>query len=309
MSQQYLSSPQAAGKRGLFKLQHAGQHAQWKSNLQDYMFDKFHNTNMDKITSVSTLDADFFAKEFKEEHKAHSKDGDGGKVDPFTHAPAYGVMCFDHAIDTGDGFKIWLYSTFSYVRAALSDKIQKQTGQVRRGDLKALLATIQLAVHMDEQHNPDDLAIAYLKCTMEGEGDNDIMTFIAALSSYILRLDAVDMAPTEKRKIRVLLTGLDQDIYDNSSLPLSARLTPATPRFSTPSKGTQPSLVCLLRSERSSLATQSRFTPLCQESNLPTRSASTAWSTCWLLRWLHTKDPTGGLLAGTRTGPSSPAST
>ena len=119
------SSPQAAAKRTLFKLQHADQHAQWKSNLQDYMFDKFHDVNMDKITSACTLDADFFAKhsEFKDDHKIHSKDGDGGKVDPFTHCSAYGVMCFDHAINTGDGFKPWLYTTFSYVRAALSDTI------------------------------------------------------------------------------------------------------------------------------------------------------------------------------------------
>ena len=84
------SSPQAAAKRNLFKLQHAGQHAQWKSNLQDYMFDKFHDVNMDKITSVFTLDIDFFAKhsDFKDDCKVHSKD----------NHPAYGVVCFDHAI-------------------------------------------------------------------------------------------------------------------------------------------------------------------------------------------------------------------
>ena len=211
------SSPQAAAKRNLFKLQNAGQHAQWKSNLQDYMFDKFHDVNMDKITSVFTLDIDFFAKhsDFKDDYKIHSKNGDNIKVDPFVHCPAYGVMCFDHAIKTGDGFKPWLYTTFSYVRAALSDTIQRQTGQVRRGDLKALLSAIRLAVHLNEQYDPDALDIAYLKCTMEGEGDNDIMTFIAALSSYILRLEAVDMSPSEARKTRVLLTGLNQDVYEN----------------------------------------------------------------------------------------------
>ena len=76
------SSPQAAAKRNLFKLQHAGQHAQWKSNLQDYMFDKFHDVNMDKITSASTLDIDFFAKhsDFKDDYKVHSRDGTNNKV-------------------------------------------------------------------------------------------------------------------------------------------------------------------------------------------------------------------------------------
>ena len=134
-------SPQAAAKRDLFKLQNAGQHAQWKSNLQDYMFDKFHDVNMDKITSGFTLDIDFFAKhsDFKDDCKVHSRDGDNKMVNPFAHCPAYGVECFDHAIKTGDGFKPWLYTTFSYVRAALSDTIQRQTGRFIYFDPGAVL--------------------------------------------------------------------------------------------------------------------------------------------------------------------------
>jgi hypothetical protein len=201
----------------LFKLSGASEHGQWKSSLQDYMFEKFSNVNMDLITPASTLDPAYFKDhaDFKVDFKASSKDGDNRSVDPFDHNPVFAGLCFDHAIATGQGFFGWLYKAYTYIRNALSDKIQRQTAVVRRGDLIGLLKAIQLAVHQFEIFDPDDLDIAFTKCTMAGEGGNDLMTFLSVLAAYILRLEAVNLPPTQKRKMRVLLNGLDQDVFSN----------------------------------------------------------------------------------------------
>ena len=123
----------------LFKLRDASDFTRWKNLLQDHMFKKFKNNNMDRLTTADTLDVTYFKSEFKEEFKTASKDASNSAVDPLTN-PNFLKMCTDHAFDTGSGFHDWLYTLYADVRTALSDAIQDQTAGVVRGDLIALRA-------------------------------------------------------------------------------------------------------------------------------------------------------------------------
>ena len=211
------ASNSAMPKHGLklFQLTENGDHPRWKNLLQDYMFATTHNVNMDAMTESSTLQDEYFKvnAQFKTDFKKLSKDNVGSDSDPFSNVE-FATKCFDHALNTGNGFKDWVYTTYSYIRLALSDRIQQQTSMVKLGDLVALLKAIQLAVLQHEVFNPDDLDIAFTRCTMDGEGGNDVMLFLSAIAGYVRRLTAVNHPPSEQRKMRVLLTGLDQDIFD-----------------------------------------------------------------------------------------------
>ena len=178
------------------------------------MFNEFHNVNMDLLSTSDTLDPAWFKADsvFKEAYKEAAKDDDNKACDAFDDDD-FAHECWEYALSTGKGFHKWLYKTFSYIRAALSPKIQKQTAGVRRGDLIALLQAIQLSVHHFEIYNPNELEAAYLMCTMAAEGDNDIMMYLSVLASYIQRLEAVNRAPDDERKMFVLLGGIDQDIF------------------------------------------------------------------------------------------------
>ena len=113
----------AKDKLTLFKLRDASEFTRWKNMLQDHMFKKIHNNNMDRLTTADTLNIDYFKSEFKELFKVASKDADGAAVSPWTNA-AFLQKCTDHAFATGDGFHDWLYILYSDVRTALSDAIQ-----------------------------------------------------------------------------------------------------------------------------------------------------------------------------------------
>ena len=186
--------------RLLIQLTGAANHRLWRRSIQAYMFSKFHNVNMDKLGRADTLDLDYFKKheDFKADFKAAvaSDDGDKTANDPFVNSPKFLDQCFGHAISTGDGFTDWLYDTFTCVANSLSAKIQLQTAGVRLGDLIALLAAVKLAVHEIEVFDPDVLDIAFTSCTMDGEGGNDLMTYLSALAGYVLRLEAVNKPPS-----------------------------------------------------------------------------------------------------------------
>jgi hypothetical protein len=194
-------------KLTLFKLRDASEFTRWKNRLQDHMFKKIHNTNMDLLTTADTLDAEYFKAKFKDAFKAATKDDDGKLVDPMTNT-TFLQMCSDHAFAKGEGFHDWMYVLYADVRTALSDTIQDQTAGVARGDLIKLLQTIKLAVHHSELNNPDALDIEYSKCTMELEGKQDLMTFTAALTNYMRRLDAAGLPVRDAKAQRVLLNGL-----------------------------------------------------------------------------------------------------
>ena len=108
-----------------------------------------------------------------------------------------------------------MYGIYTDVRASLSDKIQDQTSGVTRGDLVGLLTAIKIAVHHYEIINPDDLEIQFTKCTMEHEGGNDLMTYRSVLKQYMLRLEAAGEPVRDQKAQRVLLAGLNQDIFEN----------------------------------------------------------------------------------------------
>jgi hypothetical protein len=218
-----MKESKANDRLNLFKLKDASEFTRWKNLLQDHMFKKIHNINMDRLTTADTLDLSYFKREFKkeyreatlsvrEEERAAGQDGEGEH--PLKN-PEFLKMCTDHAFTTGEGFEDWLYVIYSDVRTALSDEIQDKTAGVVRGDLISLLRKIKLALHHSEINNPDALDIKYTKCTMEGEGKQDLMTFTAALTNYMRRLDAAGFTVRDPKAQRVLLNGLDQDIFEN----------------------------------------------------------------------------------------------
>ena len=119
------------------------------------------------------------------------------------------------------------------MRSALSDTIQDQTAGERLGDLIGLLAAIKLAVHHTELTNPDSLDIEYSKCTMAAEGKNDLMTFTAVLTNFMRRLEAAGVPVRDAKAQRVLVNGLDQEIFENFIRTRSAARTRTTSAYKT----------------------------------------------------------------------------
>jgi hypothetical protein len=197
----------------LFKLTDATNYTRWRNQLQDHLFFIFHNNDMDKLKTSDTLDPDFFKTIFPNEHKAASKDANGQKQDPLID-PDFLKMCTDHAFDTSKGFFTWLYSVYAEIRNALSDTIQEQTAGVIRGDLVSLLQLIKLSIHHYEINNPEAVDIEYVKCTM-ANCKQDVMIFKATLADYRRRLAAVGAAVSDAKAQRVLLNGLDEEIFEN----------------------------------------------------------------------------------------------
>ena len=76
-----------------------------------------------------------------------------------------------------------------------------------------LLDQINIAVGATESLDPDQLDEEYGKCTMQGEGNNDLMTYVSALKQYVQRLTAASHPPTIIRRQRVLLRGLPYEVF------------------------------------------------------------------------------------------------
>ena len=123
--------------------------------------------------------------------------------------------CKAHAMDEGEGFQDWLYGVYSDIRSALGQKIEEQTAGVGLGDLTGLLKAIKLSVHHYELTNKHALDVEYGRCEMAGAGNNDIMTFLSALSNYIRRLETAGVTIEDGKKQSVLLEGLDQTIFEH----------------------------------------------------------------------------------------------
>ena len=213
-----MSSAYASGFSRRFKLtvtlEDSSNFARWRSALQEQLFAKIRNTDMDRIVPTDTLEVKFFKAQFKEEWKAASKDADGKEQDAFDDA-AFAEVCFDHAVQTGEGFQPWIYDVFAEIRDSLCDDIKDQTAGVALGDLVALLKGINLALGHFETSDPVDLEILYSKCTMGAEGGNDLMRFTAVLAQYKRRLAAAGHAVADAKAQRVLLRGLDQEIFES----------------------------------------------------------------------------------------------
>ena len=201
----------------LFMLERPDQYASWMDDLKDavYQFTAF--PDFTEKTAFDTIDQVYFKahEDFKVDFKANMKDDAGKACDPFIYNKDFATKCLSHALTTGGGMLQWTTTTYHIARAALSRTIKSQTGMVRRGDIKGLLQAIRLAINQLEVFNPEALEIAYVSCTMDGERGYDLMTYLSALASYIRRLEAVGLPPTEKKKMRVLLSGLDQTIFQS----------------------------------------------------------------------------------------------
>ena len=135
----------------LFKLEGASHFNKWKNLLQDHMFKKIRNTNMDQLTMADILNEGIFKKLKDNKWKSLPEDAKNERTyaeastatdkDPLDD-PEFLQRCTSHAFATGEGFHEWLYGLYADVRAALSDEIQEQTGGVHRGDLPTLLKSI-----------------------------------------------------------------------------------------------------------------------------------------------------------------------
>ena len=153
-----LNEASAKDRLNLFKLEDDSHYLRWQRQLQEYLFKKIRNVNVDKLKDSATLDSKFFAKhqDFKDDFKQAVKD----HGEPFDDA-VFLQRCKDHAMDEGEGFQDWVYCVYSDIRSALSKEIQEKTAGARLGDLTGLLKAIKLSVHHYELTNKHDLEIGY----------------------------------------------------------------------------------------------------------------------------------------------------
>ena len=200
----------AKDRLNIFKLEAAEQFPSWQRQLQDYLFKRIRNVNMDQLDDATTLDGKYFKAhgDFKAEYNELKRNDEPLDDEDFCS------KCKAHAVKTGQGFQDWVYCVFADVRSALSMEIQEKTASVDLGDLKGLLEAIKLSIHKSETLNKHDLDIEYARCTMSNEGRNDLMTFLSALARYLRRLEAAGIIIDDAKKQRVLIHGLDQDIFE-----------------------------------------------------------------------------------------------
>ena len=180
----------------------------------------------------TTLDPVYFKahKDFKTAFAAAAKDDDDEKCDPFDKKDQeFAKLCFEHALATGKGLHDWVRAVYHTARDALSREIKDQTQSVRRGDIFGLLRAIQLSVNQLELFDPTQLDAAFAKCTMDGEGNNDLMTYLSALKRFVDRLTTVKLPPTEQRKTysTCCSPASTETSSRTSSTTPSARPTPA----------------------------------------------------------------------------------
>ena len=196
-------------------------YVRWKLQLQNYMFRTLKNNNMDLLTRTKTLDSTYFAKDkdFSADFKEAAKKAKEEKntEDVFDYDKALADRCFSSALANGEGFKPWVYDLWYQITNCLSDKISLKVKGVKTGDIIKLLDSIKLALLQFERYDPTDIDIKYSAVTMEVEGENDLMTFTAFLSSCIQRLEALGAGPDAKKKQRVLLNGLHQGIFERAN--------------------------------------------------------------------------------------------
>ena len=109
-------------KLKLFQLKDASHYTRWKNRLQDHMFRKIRNNNMDQLTTADTLDEDFFKKldrddgpfmysptEESKSTRTYKEASDATDKRPMTD-PEFLEKCKEHAFATGRGFHEWLYT-------------------------------------------------------------------------------------------------------------------------------------------------------------------------------------------------------
>ena len=222
-------NPNARNK--LPELNNSEGYPRWANALQDYAFKLFKNNNIALIKTHHTLCQAYFKRTFPETYAQTVQELEAGgadveaqaftPLDPRHYSNSADNMnelyntCLDHALTTGAGYLPWVYTMFVDIKFSLGPEMTDRVAAVQHGDIVGLFRAIKLAICHYEIFNPDDLEAAYSKCTMAGEGQNDLMRFIAALSTYIRRLEAAGYPVRDGKKQRVLLHGLNQDIFES----------------------------------------------------------------------------------------------
>ena len=211
-----MSTTTRASKAKSFKLhltlEGADNFEQWTKALQGQLFSLIRNTNMNNLTSASTLDDDYFKKhsDFSSDYKDASKNADGERQHPFEDAE-FLQACLEEAINTGLGFQDWVYDADTAVRASLSEQISSKLS-APMGDFVGMLQQVAIAVGHIEVSDPTDLEHKYSNCTMESCG-NDFMEYTARLATYLRRLKAAGEEVSDKKKQRTLIRGLHEGVF------------------------------------------------------------------------------------------------
>jgi hypothetical protein len=209
-----MSTFAKSSKVKLPTLTEASEYQRWRSALQMRLF-RQQLPKLEHLTTAGTLDPSFFKKEYKDDYNAAGKDANNNPTKPLSDDnPAFLAKCIGRAFQTGEGFQPWLYELYADVQNALSDIIQEQTSGVTPGDLIGLLSAIKLALHHYEISSPEALEIDYAKCSMEHEGKNDLMTYIAKLANFRERLAGAGVIRNDAKDQRILLNGLNPDIFN-----------------------------------------------------------------------------------------------
>ena len=220
-----MSLKALASKHKLPTLNDANNYQRWVDSLQDHAFALFKNTNLLAIGPHHTLDVSYFSEEFEEEYNNTLAELEAGGAPVATRTfnifdPAHYeeenelfTLCLNHALATGEGFKPWVYTMFSDIKASLGPDMADKTAFVPHGDVAGLLRAVKLAINHHEIYDPDQLDTEYIKCTMEGQGQNEVARYVSALHVFIRRLEVAEYPPRDSKKQRVLLNGLDQEIF------------------------------------------------------------------------------------------------
>ena len=155
----------------------------WKKKVETHLFRQKVIVKLDDLKVGKTLDSAYFkaSATFKAEFKSLSKNDDNDPVDPFDDKEFLG-KCLRHALTTADGFEDWLPGAYADILDSLSPEIGEKVASVANGDLVDLIRQIKLAIQHFEIYNPDELDIQFTQLTMEKDGQQDVMLFLAKLN-------------------------------------------------------------------------------------------------------------------------------
>ena len=159
------------------------------------MFLRKAGTNPATLTRRDTLDAAFF-----EDHEDFSQEyarlvADETVPDDPLSTDGFMDACFTFAMERGVGFMDWVYPVYAGIFASLSPEMQEQVEADKYGNLIELFENIDLALRRTEIFSTSELKKIFFGLTMEKDGAQNVMKFLAKVKNIVARLEKAGSAP------------------------------------------------------------------------------------------------------------------
>ena len=118
-------------------------------------------------------------------------------------------------MEYGAEFKKWVYPIYAEIFASLTPEMQEQVEADKYGNLVELFENIDLALRRTEVFSTSELKKKFFGLTMEKDGGQNVMKFLAEVKKVVARLEKAGAPPNNKDIMEVMKLGINQDIFES----------------------------------------------------------------------------------------------